>query len=123
VLSRLPGDVIGQARMPGNPRFADRQPRLGRTPVALAQADADLREVLQEEVGEMLVGQHHACLHVGPASSIANDLQRPEKPVPLRPGSPLPAARGGKPGREPGVADPGPRDQLASTVPPGGWLA
>jgi arginine decarboxylase len=45
----------GQARVPGDPRLADRQPSLGRAPVALAHADADLREVLLPDEVEQRV--------------------------------------------------------------------
>ena len=46
----------------GDPHLVDRQPLLGRAPVLLAQPDADLREVLQEEVREVLVGEDDARL-------------------------------------------------------------
>ena len=59
------------------------QPRLGRTPVALAEADADLREVLQEEVGEVLVGQHHAGLDAALPRLLPDPVQRAEEPVAL----------------------------------------
>ena len=35
----------------------DRQPLLGRSPVLLPDTDADLREVLQEDVREVLIGE------------------------------------------------------------------
>ena len=74
---------LARPGVPGDPHLVDRQPLLGGAPVLLPQPDADLREVLQEEVGEVLVGEDDARLDAALHGLLPDRVERAEEVVAL----------------------------------------
>ena len=51
--------------------------------MSLAQSDRDLRQVVQEEVGEVLTGEHHNRFHLGFHRTLSDALQGAEESIGL----------------------------------------
>ena len=55
--------------------------------MSLADPDHDLRQIIQEEVGEVLARQHHDGLHARRCGTVSNVLQCAEEPFRLSGGA------------------------------------
>ena len=75
--------VISQPRVTGDDRLRYVQPLLQRPLMPAAQTDRDLRQVLQEEVGEMLTGHEHDRLRTGIGRLLAHLRQPTEESLGL----------------------------------------
>ena len=86
LLDQPGGDVRGEPGIGRHHLLRHLQPDLGRAEVLVVETDRDLRQAVEEEVGEVLPGHHHDGLDVLLTGDVAHLLQGTEEAVGLLPG-------------------------------------